>query len=133
MKEIYYSRVDWWIVGLIAGSIIFCIGLAIYLLGVDPKAAYMLFGIDALMVLIVMLLVFPCKYTLDNDHLLVQSGVIKYRVPYSDIRKIEKSNNPLSSPALSLRRIKITRSKGFILISPPDRDQFIKVLSDKLG
>lgn len=128
----YPSRVDWWIAGLVIGSILFCIGLGGYLLRVDTKAAIILFGITALMIVVTLLLAIPCRYILNDDHLLVQSGVIKYTIPYSDIRKIEKSSNPLSSPAMSLRRIKISRSKGFILISPPDRDQFIQELQARL-
>lgn len=133
MKQVYSSRVDWWIAALIVGSVLFCFVLSFYLLRVDRTSAFILFGITALMVVITLLLVIPCAYTLFDDHLLVQSGVIRYKIPYTDIRKIEKSSNPLSSPALSLRRVKITRKKGFLLISPPDRDQFIKDLSTMIG
>lgn len=133
MKQVYSSRVDWWIAALIVGSVLFCFVLSFYLLRVDRTSAFILFGITALMVVITLLLVIPCAYTLLDDHLLVQSGVIRYKIPYTDIRKIEKSSNPLSSPALSLRRVKITRKKGFLLISPPDRDQFIKDLSTMIG
>lgn len=133
MKQVYSSRVDWWIAALIVGSVLFCFVLSFYLLRVDRTSAFILFGITALMVVITLLLVIPCAYTLFDDHLLVQSGVIRYKIPYTDIRKIEKSSNPLSSPALSLRRVKITRNKGFLLISPPDRDQFIKDLSTMIG
>ena len=133
MKQVYYSRVDWWIAALVVGSVLFCFVLGFYLLRADRTSAFILFGITALMVVITLLLVIPCAYTLFDDHLLVQSGVIRYKIPYTDIRKIEKSSNPLSSPALSLRRVKITKKKGFLLISPPDRDQFIKDLSTMLG
>lgn len=133
MKQVYSSRVDWWIAALVVGSVLFCFVLSFYLLRVDRTSAFILFGITALMVVITLLLVIPCAYTLFDDHLLVQSGVIRYKIPYTDIRKIEKSSNPLSSPALSLRRVKITRKKGFLLISPPDRDQFIKDLSTMIG
>ena len=133
MKQVYYSRIDWWIAGLILGSILFCIVFGIYLLQIDRVSAYILLGITMLMITITLLLAIPCRYILDEDHLLVQSGLIKYIIPYDDIRKIEKSNNPLSSPALSLRRVKISRSKGYILVSPVDRDLFIKELSAKVA
>lgn len=133
MKKVYYSKVDWWIAALIAGSILFCIGLGIYLVQVDRVASYILLGITLLMIIITLILVVPCRYVMEDDHLLVQSGVLKYNIPYADIRKIAKSSNPLSSPALSLRRVKITRRKGFILVSPPNRDQFIEELSARLG
>ncbi len=130
--KVYYSRVDWWLAALMAGSLVFCIGLGIHLLAIDTRAALILLGIVAFSAGITVLLCVPCNYVLTEDFLLVQSGVIRYRIPYSDIRKIEKSSNPLSSPALSLRRVKITRNKGFILVSPPDRDLFIQELSARL-
>lgn len=130
--KVYYSRLDWWIAALIAGSILFCIGLGIYLFESERIAALLLFGIVACCIIIISILVIPCKYTLLDDHLLVQAGVIMYKVPYAEIRKIEKSSNPLSSPALSLRRVKITREKGFLLVSPADRDQFIQDLAARM-
>ena len=130
--KVYNSRVDWWIAALIGGSILFCIGLGGYLVAVDKTAAVILFGIVVLMIALILLLCVPCRYILHDDHLLVQAGIIQYKIPYSDIQKIEKSSNPLSSPALSLKRVKITRSKGFILVSPPDREQFIRDISARL-
>lgn len=133
MKKVFYSRIDWWIAGLVIGSILFCIVLGIYLLQADRWAAYILLGVTLLMITLTLLLAIPCRYILEQDHLLVQSGLIKYVIPYADIRKIERSNNPLSSPALSLRRVKISRSKGFLLVSPLDRDLFIKELAARVA
>lgn len=130
--KVYYSRVDWWVGVLLAGSLFFCFGLGVYLLCYDRTVALIVFGITACSVAFVLLLAVPCKYTLLDDHLLVQAGLIKFRIPYFEIRKMEKSSNPLSSPALSLRRIKITKTKGFLLVSPRDRDQFIKDVSGRL-
>ena len=132
MTKVYYSKIDWWIAALLAGSILFCFGMGVYLLCFDRTAALITFGIGVGSAVFILLLIVPCKYTLFGDHLLVQSGLIKYIIPYAEIRKIEKSSNPLSSPALSLKRVKITRQKGFLLVSPTDRDQFIRDLTAKL-
>ena len=118
--KVYYSRLDWWIAALLAGSICSCFGMGVYLLGTERLAAIISFGIGVFSILIILLLVVPCKYTMFDDHLLVQSGLIQYTIPYSDILKIAKSNNPLSSPALSLRRVKISKKKGFLLVISPD-------------
>jgi hypothetical protein len=68
------------------------------------------------------------KYTLDDQHLRIYMGPILYRsIEIQSIRKMEKSNNPLSSPAASLRRIAIHYNKwGYVLISPRDRESFIE-------
>jgi hypothetical protein len=68
------------------------------------------------------------KYTLDDQHLRIYMGPFLYRsIEIQSIRKMEKSNNPLSSPAASLRRIAIHYNKwGYVLISPRDRESFIE-------
>lgn len=45
---------------------------------------------------------------------------------------MQKTMNPLSSPALSLKRMEITYGQyDFVLISPINRDQFMKELSTR--
>lgn len=68
------------------------------------------------------------KYTLDDQHLRIYMGPFLYRsIEIQSIRKMEKSNNPLSSPAASLRRIAIHYNKwGYVLISPIDRESFME-------
>ncbi len=68
------------------------------------------------------------KYTLDDVHLRIYMGPFLYRsIEIQSIRKMEKSNNPLSSPAASLRRIAIHYNKwGYVLISPRDRERFME-------
>ena len=45
-----------------------------------------------------------------------------------DIINVEKSSNLLAGPAFSLKRVKISLKKGFSLVSPKDRDDFISEL-----
>jgi hypothetical protein len=54
-------------------------------------------------------------------------GPIRYKsIDIQTIRKMELSNNPLSSPAASLRRLAIYYNKwGYVLISPKNREAFI--------
>lgn len=45
---------------------------------------------------------------------------------------MQKTMNPLSNPALSLKRMEITYGQyDFVLISPINRDQFMKELSTR--
>lgn len=131
MKE-YTSKVDWWIATLLLGSLLFCIAFGIYLVGKDPVIGVISLGVGIFMTLLIILIGIPCKYTLHDDRLVVQSGILKYTIEYEDITEIAKSLNPLSAPAFSLKRIKIKHRKGFILISPKDRDSFITDLKARL-
>lgn len=82
---------------------------------------------------IVLVLTVPCRYTLESDHLFIQCGILKKRIPYAEIRKIELSSNPLSAPALSLRRVKIFYGRTFQLVSPLERERFVEELSKRAG
>jgi hypothetical protein len=77
--------------------------------------------------LLIYFLIVRIKYTLDDDQLRIYMGPFLYRtIEIQSIRKMEKSNNPLSSPAASLKRIAIHYNKwGYVLISPKDRESFM--------
>lgn len=133
----YPSKVDWWlipvlcmppvaavsvcIVSAIAGSItdlVVGIAVAVFVAG-------LYFG-----------LVIPVRYGLDDTHLIVRSGVYRQRIPMADISSVCPTRNPLSSPALSLDRLRIQFGRGFfkgVMISPADRDLFLNDLAHRAG
>ncbi|MGE0058226.1 MAG: PH domain-containing protein [Dehalococcoidia bacterium] len=81
-------------------------------------------------------LLYPVYYELEPDHLLIRFGVVHRRVAYTTIRSVRPTHNPLSSPALSLRRLRIDYGKGalsFVLISPQRRDEFLDALAARTG
>lgn len=129
---VYRSAVDWWIACLVIASPLFVIIFGLYLLPTSTGGGMTTIGSGIFLVLLSALYL-PCDYTFKADHLLVRCGVIKKKVPYASITKIEKSSNPLSSPALSLKRIRIDYDSKFILISPGDRDGFIERLQERVG
>jgi hypothetical protein len=51
-------------------------------------------------------------------------------IDIASIRHISYTNNPLSAPAASLRRLELRYNKrDSVLISPKDRDRFVKLLA----
>lgn len=65
-------------------------------------------------------------YTVTDKELRVVSGPFRRSISLSDITSIEPSRNPLSSPALSLDRLKVSYGKRkFVLISPADKAGFL--------
>lgn len=81
-------------------------------------------------------LVYPVRYGLDDEHLLVRFGLIRYRIPLADITKVAPTRNPLASPALSMDRLSIVSGPGLTgtsMISPADRDRFLDELASKAG
>ena len=74
-------------------------------------------------------------YLVENGELRIRSGFIKYPpIDISRITEIANTRNPISSPALSLRRLEITykyKKGNFsdkVLIAPEDKDGFISYL-----
>lgn len=81
-------------------------------------------------------LVFPMRYGFAERHLLIRHGIMRQRIPYRDIGAVYPTRNPLSSPALSTRRLAIQFGEGFfrtIMISPVQRDSFLDILALRAG
>lgn len=74
----------------------------------------------------------PCRYILGEAELIIQCGILKWIIPYRDIRRLELSCSLWSAPALSLNRVKIVLDDGFQLISPKNRQKFIADLQAHL-
>ncbi len=72
----------------------------------------------------------PCTYTLADSELVVQSGWIRYRIPYHEIVAIRPTRAVWSAPAWSLDRLSIEQQNGMsLLISPRAQADFIQALS----
>ncbi len=68
-------------------------------------------------------------YVVEHEELRVVSGPFRWRIPLADITGVEATRNPLSSPALSMDRLKVSYGKRkFVLVSPEDKAGFIRAL-----
>lgn len=84
----------------------------------------------ATMAAVLALAVFPLRYELHADALVVRSGLFRYRRPYADITSLAPNRNPLSAPALSLDRLLVTSATGRgVNISPAARARFMDELA----
>ncbi len=71
-------------------------------------------------------------YIVADGVLRIVSGPFRWKVAISDIVEITPTRNPLSSPALSLDRLKITYGKSrFVLVSPADKDGFNRAIEQE--
>jgi hypothetical protein len=69
------------------------------------------------------------SYTFSESELWVRSSGFSWRVPLRAIRAVTPTHNPLSSPALSLDRLRIDYgSSESIMVSPADRELFLQEL-----
>ena len=133
--KVYRTAIDWWL-GLLLAA---CEVLFLYLV-IEPiirrgtvEWAMVLLTVG---MSILILPLFGIKYVMYSEHLLISMSLYgKLRVRYADIVEIKKTNNPLSSAAMSLRRIQIDYIENgvhrMILISPVKRKTFLEELESK--
>lgn len=121
--KVFKSKIDWWF-GL----------LLVYPIFMSVKSMLLgeWVGLLGLSIVIVLILFFSktTRYIINDNQLIVKSTWVVYeRIDISKITKIEKTNSILSSPALSLDRIRIRYNKyDEVLISPKVKKEFIDEL-----
>ncbi|MEM9587506.1 MAG: PH domain-containing protein [Planctomycetota bacterium] len=127
--QTFESAIDWWVLLMLLMGPVTAAGVGIVLVvNARPADASILFGLGALIALVTVGLVVPCRYTLLDDCLSIRCGLICYQIAYEDIRDVKISHSIMSGPALSLSRLEIKTSDRTHLISPKDRGDFMEEL-----
>lgn len=117
--KVYRSKIDWWLIIII--FIVFCYPM---IEGILSKY-YVMFSVSFGVLSLVFLMFKSIKYKIDGENLQIWWT----KIDIKSIRKIYSTNNPLSSPALSLDRIAVVYNKyDEVLISPKERADFIQEL-----
>jgi membrane protein YdbS with pleckstrin-like domain len=128
----YRSEIDTWILAILIVSVVVSLGagaLVVSLIG-SAKAWVLAVLIAAPGSILPVWLVATTYYRIEADHLLIRCGPVEKLVPLSEIKSVTPTNNPLSSPALSLDRLRIEYGQGrAVMISPRDKDDFIRELN----
>ncbi|TDP58568.1 PH domain-containing protein [Flavobacterium dankookense] len=117
--KVFKSKIDWWLVVLVL--VIF--GYPI-IDGILSKE-YVLSLVFGLILVVFYFLSKTIRYKIDSENLIIWNT----KISIHSIRKIYRTNNPLSSPALSLDRIAVVyNTYDEVLISPREREEFIQEL-----
>jgi hypothetical protein len=132
-NSVYRSLIDRWLLGVFVGTTVVVVAafLAMLITGFSATSLVMV-PVLASAVILPWWLVATTDYTLTNHSIEVRSGPFRWSVPYRDITRIEATRSPLSSPALSLDRLRIQYSGGSqIMISPENRAAFVRDLRSR--
>ena len=132
----FKSKIDRWIFVLLAVVIVMqivAVGSAA-LQADDPLATtgliLVMIGVVGLMVWLIV----GTHYTVDRGVIRVVSGPFRWKIPVDQITSVTASRSPLSSPALSLDRLRICYGKRRrIMISPVDKTAFLKAIGHELN
>lgn len=126
MKQVYRSKVDSWLLILI----LVAWGIPLTLIVVNEFSAVK-FSIVSFMLIFTLLLLFGIKYTIEGKVLRVHYFFFySERINIDEITEIANTHTLLSAPAASLDRVKITYGKKYVILSPKDKQMFVKQLCD---
>lgn len=126
----FHSKVDRWLLVAVLASAAGCLAAGVIAMLTSPPGAASLIGLFLLLVSAFPVWILGATYyVLTGDELLVRSGPFRWRIPVREIRSVTPTRNPLSSPALSLDRLRIDfGSSKWIMISPREREEFLREL-----
>ena len=129
------SKVDLWIRILL----ILIVVLEFYVLartfaeGTTMTTRYIVVSATVLVVALVLSLLFRTHYTISGDNLRIVSGPFFRNISISSISSVEATRSPISSPALSLDRIRIRYgNRRSVMVSPEDKSGFLKAIGHSL-
>jgi len=70
----------------------------------------------------------PCRYILNADNLVIQTGVVREHIPLARIKGAVLTGMPDAVESPSTRRVRLMLDTGHRLVSPRNRKAFIKEL-----
>ena len=133
----YPSKVDLWLAVLLLAMPIAVVGAWVAALASGSTDDVLAAVVASALVLGILLgLVYPMRYGLNDSHLIVRFGAVRTRIPLADITRVAPTRNPLASPALSMDRLSIVSGPGLtgtVMISPADRDRFLDDIASRAG
>ncbi|WP_191621416.1 PH domain-containing protein [Marinihelvus fidelis] len=128
-SQVFRSAVDSWYYIVTFGAPLLVIVIAYLEAGFRSFGeALVVLGVVLIAALIPLWLLLSTRYTVQGDELRVRSGPVSKTIAISGIRSVEPSRSILSAPALSLKRLKVAYDGGQVLVSPADRDGFIRAI-----
>ena len=131
----FKSKIDRWIMVLLLVVIIaqiWAISTAATQAG-DPLVTTGIILVGIAVVALMLWLIIGTHYTVDRGTLRIVSGPFRWKVAIDQISSVEATKSPLSSPALSLDRLRVRYGENRrILISPADRAGFLKAIGHEL-
>ena len=130
----FKSEVDLWLWVIVALVVIISLVVSVRLFlkaslaGCLTGAWLMVIGIG-----LPLWLFYTTHYVVKDEVLQIQSGPFKWMIPIASIHQVVETSNPLSSPALSFRRLKIVYDNNkSVMVSPKDRDEFLVAIGQNV-
>ncbi len=131
----FKSKIDRWLLFLLVAVMVFEVVVMVIAATQlnSPREATVLIVASLAVVALIGSMLLGTHYTVAGDTLRVACGPFRWKVPIDAIQSVEATRSPLSSPALSLDRLRIHYGKRRIMVSPSDKAGFLKAIGQDPG
>ncbi|HEX2093892.1 MAG TPA: PH domain-containing protein [Longimicrobiaceae bacterium] len=133
---VFRSRVNLWIVLILAGLLGSLLTGVLLALAGDELEAGMAFAVLLVYVGLVVVVVLPVRYLLTGEDLVIEPDLASHRIPYSRIERVRRARNPLYLDVGSFERIGIEYRKGlgrYAAVAPAHPRAFLAALRERAG
>ena len=129
MTQVFRSKVDAWLMAIMLAAVAL-IAVSIVSAWQDARpGAVAVSVVGAVAAGLVLWVLGATDYRVADGVLRIRSGPFRWRVPVAQITAVERTRSPLSSPALSLNRLRIRYGAGqVVMVSPRDGEAFLRAL-----
>lgn len=129
VPRVFASKVDLWLRVVTWAGAFVPIGALITLAMRGQRGALWLIPVLLIPGALSLWILWSTDYTFTGTDLHIRSGPFRWRVPVHSVRAVSPTRNPLSSPALSLDRLRIEYGYSqTIMVSPTDKTGFLDAL-----
>jgi hypothetical protein len=130
----FRSKVDTWLLLLLVIAIVVQVWALVAVLSTNQSAAVS--GLTAAIIipgiLLTVSVLMRTNYTVAGGVLKIVSGPFRWSIPIVDITEVVDSRSPISSPALSLDRLRISYGLNKqVLVSPDDKAGFLRAIEQQ--
>ena len=133
-RAFFVSKVDAWISGIAVAAGFTCLSIAapMVLFSTSSAERAVLAGVVLVTLVLPIWLLLDTNYTVTGEELRIRSGPFRWRIALSEVREVSPSRSWLSSPALSLDRIRVLYGTArSVLVSPREKQRFVDCLRER--
>jgi hypothetical protein len=128
----FRSKIDAWLLAVMLGVPLAILSSLVPTLGRDSAEWTTVLVVGLLAAGLPLWLLANTRYVLSADTLRIFSGPFRWNVRIGEITSVTPTRSVLSSPSLSLQRLRIEYATGrSVMISPADPDAFLRALDER--
>jgi len=132
-RAVFYSKLDIWLAIVLLATVgILFWAVFSYVRGLNEFTwgAVIHAGGQVMMAALVISMLTNTRYVVGESALIVWSGPIRWSLPYSASLTYRETKTVFAAPALSMDRLEVHMGDRGIVISPADKEGFLRALID---